>query len=247
MVGANDDRRSDGWDDQAEDRLETEQLQLNEPDERLPWLESADDDDDGDQAGYDTSRLLLMFVAALALLGAVVGGIWWLSNRGPDPELIADGSVVPAPAEPYKAAPANPGGKTFDGTGDLSFAASEGQSRTPVMAETEPAAPAPAAPVAAPSQANTPVAAASATATAAAPVGVGVQVGAFSSKATADAGWTKLVAQANGTLSGVSHRVITGTADNGTIYRLQAVAPDRPSAAALCTRLKAVGISCQVK
>jgi hypothetical protein len=246
MVGANDDRRGDVWDDQDDDRLETEQLQLNEPDERLPWLESADDDDDGDQDGYDTGRLVLMFVAALALLGVVVGGIWWLSNRGPDPELIADGSVVPAPAEPYKTAPANPGGKTFDGTGDLSFAASEGQSRTPVMAATEPAAPAPAAPVAAPSQANA-AAAASANAPAAAPVGVGVQVGAFSSKATADAGWTKLEAQANGALSGVSHRVIAGTADNGTIYRLQAVASDKASAVALCTRLKAIGISCQVK
>ena len=74
-----------------------------------------------------------------------------------------------------------------------------------------------------------------------------MQVGAFSSQATAEAGWTKLVAQANGALSGVSHRVVAGTADNGTIYRLQAVAPDRAAAAALCSKLKGAGISCQVK
>lgn len=241
MVGANDDRRGEeGWDEYDADRLETEQLELNEPDERLPWLESADDDDQGDYEGYDTSRLLLMFVAGVALLAAVVGGIWWFTNRAADAELVADGSVVPAPTEPYKTAPANPGGKTFDGTGDVSFAASEGQSRPPALAGSADAgAPEPAP---APTQAASPAATPAPAAT-----GVGVQVGAYSSKATAEAGWSKLVAQANGTLSGVSHRVIAGTADNGTIYRLQAVSPDKASATALCSRLKGAGISCQVK
>ena len=241
-MGAMDDRRDgyeqDGhdWDEHDEDRLETEQLELDAPDERLPWLESGEDDDGGDYEGYDTSRLLAMFLGGLAILAAVVGGIWWFTNRGPGPELVADGSVVAAPAEPYKTAPANPGGKTFDGTGDVSFAASEGQSRPPVMAGS----------AAAPTAAPAPSAAASA---AAAPAGggVGVQVGAFSSQATAEAGWAKLVAQAGGALSGVSHRVIAGTADNGTIYRLQAVAPDKAAANALCGKLKGAGISCQVK
>lgn len=244
MVGANDDRRGEhGWDEQDDDRLETEQLELNEPDERLPWLESADDDDyAGDDEGYDTSRLLILFVAGLTLLAAVVGGIWWFTNRGPDPELIADGSVVPAPSEPYKTAPQNPGGKTFAGTGDVSFAASEGQSRPPVMAGSAETGTPSAVPAPAPTAAATPPPAPKAAAT-----GVGVQVGAFSSQATAEAGWSKLVAQADGVLSGVSHRVIAGTADNGTIYRLQAIAPDKAAASALCSRLKGAGISCQVK
>jgi len=237
MVGAMDDRRDeDSWDEHDEDRLETDQLELNEPEDRLPWLESAEDDDGGEYEGYDTSRLLVLFLGGLAVLAAVVGGIWWATNRGPDPELVADGSVVAAPAEPYKTAPANPGGKTFDGTGDVSFAASEGQSRPPVMAGSADAG--------TPSAAPAPTAAATA---APAGGGVGVQVGAFSSQATAEAGWTKLVAQANGALSGVSHRVVAGTADNGTIYRLQAVAPDKAAATALCSKLKGAGISCQVK
>lgn len=239
MVGAMDDRRdAHDWDDYDDERLETQQLELEAPDDRLPWLESAEDDDDDE--GYDTGRLLVIFLGGLAVLAAVVGGIWWFTNRGPDPELVADGSVIPAPAEPYKTAPANPGGKTFDGTGDVSFAASEGQARPPVMAsaaDTGTPRPAP-APTAAAAPAATPAAASS---------GVGVQVGAYSSQATAEAGWSKLVGQANGALSGVSHRVIAGTADNGTIFRLQAVAPDRAGAIALCGRLKAVGISCQVK
>ncbi|MEY4238118.1 MAG: hypothetical protein RL339_719, partial [Pseudomonadota bacterium] len=220
MVGANDDRRGDeSWDEQDDDRLETEQLELNEPDERLPWLESAGDDDGGEYEGYDTSRMLLIFVVGMALLAAVVGGIWWFTNRGTDPELVADGSVVAPPAEPYKTAPANPGGKTFDGTGDVSFAASEGQSRPPALAGSADAG--------TPSAAPAPTAAATQAAPAATSGGVGVQVGAFSSQATAEAGWTKLVAQAGDSLAGVSHRVVAGTADDGTIYRLQAVAPDK--------------------
>lgn len=247
MMGVNDDRRGvDGWDGQDEDRLETEQLELNEPNDRLPWLESADEDD-GDDDGYDTSRLVLIFGGALALLAAVVGGIWWFSHSGTDPELVADGSLVPAPAEPYKTAPANPGGKTFDGTGDLSFAASEGQSRTPIMAGAGEEGAQAAGPAAAPSASQAAAPSASAEAEPAAAGGVGVQVGAFSSKAAAEAGWSKLVAQGNGALSGVAHRVVAGTADNGTIYRLQAVQGDRASAVALCGRLKAAGISCQVK
>lgn len=245
MVGASDDRRGEGWGEHDEDRLETEQLELNDPGERLPWLESAGDDDGDDGEGYETSRLLLVVVGAIALLAAVVGGIWWFTNQGTDEELVADGSVVPAPAEPYKTAPANPGGKTFDGTGDLSFAASEGQSRVPVMAGSGEAGSATPTASAAPSQAATPKATASATP--AASSGVGVQVGAFSSQASAEAGWTKLVDQANGALSGVSHRVVAGSADNGTIYRLQAVQPDRAAASALCSRLRGAGISCQVK
>ncbi|MGB7653876.1 MAG: SPOR domain-containing protein, partial [Novosphingobium sp.] len=77
--------------------------------------------------------------------------------------------------------------------------------------------------------------------------GVGVQVGAFSSKESAEAGWTKLVGSSRGALSGVSHRVIAGSADNGTIFRLQAVAPNADAAQALCGKLKGAGISCQVK
>jgi len=90
-------------------------------------------------------------------------------------------------------------------------------------------------------------AAAGAAAAAPAAGGVGVQVGAFSSKEAAEAGWVKVSGQANGALSGVSHRVIAGSADNGTIYRLQAVAPDAAAANALCGKLKGAGISCQVK
>lgn len=246
MVGASDDRRfdndGDAWDD-GDDRLETAQLELTGDEERLPWLESAEDDEPSTYEGYDTGRMLLLFVLGIVALGAVVGGIWWASNRGADPELVADGSVIPAPAEPYKTPPENPGGKTFDGTGDSSFAVSEGQNRPAQLAGAAPSA----APAAAPAPAATEAPAGPAAPKAVATVGVGVQVGAFSSQASAEAGWQKLVAQANGVLTGVPHRVIAGSADIGTVYRLQAVAPDAGAASALCGKLKAAGISCTVK
>lgn len=239
---------NEGWQDQDDELepLETEQLSLAAEDERLPWLESSDDEDWGESESSDTGRLLGLVVMGLVALAAIVGGIWWVTNRSTNPAMVADGSVIAAPAVPYKEAPSNPGGKTFDGTGDSSFAVSEGQTRPAQLggAPAAPVAPAP-APSAAPVAAGAKPAAAPAVAVT--PGGVGVQVGAFSSQAAAEAGWTKLVGQAGAVLSGVSHRVIAGSADIGTVYRLQAVAGDGGAANALCGKLKGAGISCQVK
>jgi hypothetical protein len=250
MTGANDDNRyreddPSTWDDQPGQPLETDRLDLDDGEERLPWLETAEDEDYVTSEGYDSGRLAKW--AALAAIGlvAIVGTIWWLNNSAPDQALVADGSLVAAPSEPYKTAPANPGGKTFDGTGDSSFAVSEGQNRPAQLGGSAAAGTPGASPKAAPSAAASGTAAPKAAAAAAG--GVGVQVGAFSSQASAEAAWAKLSAQADGALSGVAHRVITGSADNGTIYRLQAVASDTAAAGALCGRLKAVGIACQVK
>ena len=101
-------------------------------DESLPWLEAGEDEDEA--AGFDTSRLWLMGVLALALLAVVIGGIWFFSNQASD-EPPADGSVIAAPDAPYKTKPENPGGKTFAGTGDTSFAVGEGQTREGKLAE----------------------------------------------------------------------------------------------------------------
>ena len=237
MTGIDGDRDETERDDTHDEPLETERLALADEDERLPWLESSDDSLDDDNEGSDMSHTLRLGAMALVALVAIVGGIYWVSHRNPDPALVADGSLVAADSKPYKEAPKDPGGKTFDGTGDTSFAVSEGKNKPAQMAGSDAApAPKPAA-----------TAAGNAAASAAASGGVGVQVGAFSSKEAAETGWAKLAGQAGGALSGVSHRVIAGTADNGTIYRLQAVTPDAAAAGALCSKLKGAGISCQVK
>jgi len=73
-----------------------------------------------------------------------------------------------------------------------------------------------------------------------------VQVGAYSNRATAESGWSKLLTQFPA-LQGVKHRVVEGQADIGTVYRLQAVTGDLASANSLCSKLKATGGACQVK
>lgn len=243
MTGEEDERiEGEGpepWTGDEGEPLETERLDLEEEGERLPWLESAEDEDYAEE-GSGKSLAGLIGLGAVALV-AIVGGVWWASHRAPDGNAVADGSVIAAPKEPYKEAPKDPGGKTFDGTGDTSFAVSEGQSRPAKIGET--GAPVVSTPAPPPAKAGTAPAATPAPASG----GVGVQVGAYSSKAAAEAGWDRLVSQANGALSGVSHRVVEGTADIGKVYRLQAVAGDAGAANALCTRLKNAGISCQVK
>lgn len=234
----------DHWNGHDGEPLETAQLSLADPDERLPWLESPDDEFVID--GADNGGLIRLVLVGLAVMAAIVGGIWWATHRAPASALVADGSLVPAEPGPYKEAPRDPGGKQFDGTGDSSFAVSEGQNRPAQLGGSDRVAP-PVAAVPAPSAPPKPAASGAPVAAAVPAGGIGVQVGAYSSKATAEAGWTKLVAQSNGALSGVAHRVIEGTADNGTIFRLQAVAGDSAGASALCSRLKAAGINCQVK
>ena len=239
MVGIDDPKDETEWNEQPDhsdaEPLETEQLALSDEEERLPWLEGSDDDNFDDDAGTDWGHTLRLGLLAVVALGALVGGIYWTTHRNSDPVLVADGSLVPADGQPYKEAPKNPGGKTFDGTGDTSFAVSEGKDK--------PAQIAPSAAATAPASAAKPAAGATAASTG----GVGVQVGAFSSKDAAEAGWAKLAGHSGGALAGLSHRVIAGTADNGTVYRLQAIAPNGAAATALCSKLKASGIACQVK
>ena len=254
MMGQGDDsvgQDHEDWQDHAADHdgepLETEQLALDEEEERLPWLESSEDEEWSEYEGTDTSRLLGLGVMGGIALLAIVGGIYWATHRTPDPALVADGSTIEAPGTPYKEAPKDPGGKTFDGTGDSSFAVSEGQNRPAQLGKDGQTAPTGAVAAGAAPASGAKPGAAPAAAPAAPSGGVGVQVGAFSSQSTAEAGWNKLVGQAGGALSGVSHRVVAGKADIGTVYRLQAVAPDGAAANALCGRLKSAGISCQVK
>ena len=210
--------------------------------ERLPWLESADDVD-LDEPASDGGRMLGFGVFAVLLLMALVGGIYWATHRG-DAPAEADGSMIAANKEPYKVAPADPGGKTFDGTGDVSFPVSEGQKPAATLADSA----ASSAPAAKPSAAPVGDGATAAPAPASAgPVsGVGVQVGAFSSNASAEAAWSKLTA-AHAPLAGLSHRVVEGKADMTTVFRLQALASDLAGANALCSKLSAGGLKCQVK
>ena len=240
----------------AEDTVGEDQLEFDDDNERLPWLDS---DDEDEAEGSDTGRVLGFVVLGLIALATIVGGIWWATHRTPDATLVADGSTIAAPSQAYKEAPKDPGGKTFDGTGNTAFAVSEGQTRPAKLGEgSAPAAPPPGSagmkpgfesvkpPVAFASASPAASASAGAAATAAVVGGPAVQVGAYSTRASAEAAWSRLTQQYSA-LSGQRHQTVEGKADIGTVFRLQALPGDAAAAQALCSKLKSAGLSCQVK
>lgn len=261
----------------ADDNGQPDQLELVDEDASLPWLEG---DDEDEQESGGSGQIVLLALLALAALGLILGGIWWFSRDSGKDDLIADGSLIEAPDQPYKEKPADPGGKTFEGTGDTSYAVSEGETRQARLGqdseppkpgfETVPAptgvtrpaasenvtanqmapkaatpAPVPAATRAAANASPSPAVTAQ-PAQASAPSGPAVQVGAYSSRAQAEAGWSKLTGS-HAVLSGLRYRIVEGKADIGTVYRLQALPGDMAAARALCAKLKAARQDCNVK
>ena len=259
------DSSSMGDDGLADTPAAPPRLGLNDGDDRLPWLESADDID---PEGFDSGRIIGFVMLGLVALAMIVGAVWFSSHRGAGQ---ADGSVIMADKSPYKVAPENPGGKKFAGTGDTSFAVAQGETRTGTIAGesggagegnssprpgfTATAAPTPESTTTVPAAKSSATAkagasaAASATPATSAPAaagGVGVQVAAYTTAADAEKGWSALAAR-NAALAGFKHRVVEGQAEFGRVFRLQAVAGDVSAANALCAKLKAGGQGCQVK
>lgn len=219
------------------------QLELGD-DARLPWLEG-DDDDLEDERGTGFGQGMVLVLLGIVAIGLIVGGLFWATRKKADDQLVADGGVIAAPKQPYKVRPDNPGGEVVAGTGDTSFAVAEGKS-SQVQIDGKDETPKPSIDAGTKPMSKASGSAAPAAPPPAAPSGVGVQVGAYSSRDTAEAGWNALKTQYSG-LSGVSHRILQGQADIGTVYRLQAVPGDLSAAKALCNGMRNAGLSCQVK
>jgi hypothetical protein len=214
--------------------------------DRLPWLEAVE----GDEASEGPSplKMIMGVLIALAAIGAVVGGLFWMNSRSNsggsasgEPELIK------AEAGDYKTKPDQAGGMTVEGEGDTAFAASEGADpkgaintdgvseapmtkAAPAAAQPAPAAPAPKADL----KQTAPAAPAPAAG------GATIQLGAFSSQAGASAAW-KAMSGRFGYLAPLTHSVVPVQAGGKTLYRLRA---SGPGAADICGRLKVAGESC---
>lgn len=216
-----------------------EELALAAETDRLPWLEA---DEEYDEPGVDAGRIIAFALIGGLLLVALLGALWWLFSERPGEAQLAEGSTIEAPDEPYKTRPESPGGREVEGTGDTSFRVAEGEAAVGRIGELAPVKPAidreqpSAAPTAAPAADE---------GEAAAPV-VGVQVGAYSNRTSAEAGWNQLIARF-AALQGRRYRIVQGMVDGATVYRLQAVAADVGDADTLCSDLKAAGGDCQVK
>jgi hypothetical protein len=209
-------------------------------DDRLPWLEAADEDDD--DRGPSAAKLIAFVVIGLVAIGLIVGGLFWMGNRSGggdgEPELIA------APDGDYKVKPDDPGGMKVKGEGDTQFAASEGAqpkgaidtSRVPEAPVTKAPSAAPAAPAGQPKTAPPPPAAAPAAG------GQTIQLGAFDSQAQANAAW-KAMAGRFSYLAPLNQSIMTAQVGGRTYYRLRA---SGAGARDICRRLEVAGESCIV-
>jgi pyruvate/2-oxoglutarate dehydrogenase complex dihydrolipoamide acyltransferase (E2) component len=226
-----------------------EELEVGDED-RLPWLEAVEEDEDGGD-GPSVAKLVAAIVIGLVAIGVIVGGLFWLGNRN---QPGANGEVIAAPEGDYKVRPENPGGMNVSGEGEVAAAASAGQtpqgnlnvnavSETPVTQAPHPA-PAPAAPAAqapAPAPAPAPAHPAPAPAPQApAAAGATIQLGAFSSQAAANQAWSALAGRFR-YLAPLSHNVVAAQVGGRTLYRLRASGPD---AAGICRRLQVAGEAC---
>lgn len=76
--------------------------------------------------------------------------------------------------------------------------------------------------------------------------GVGVQLGAFSSKAKAEAAWSRLQMQFKDELGGAQHQIVAGSAGAAQLFRLRVPQASKAAARKLCERLKARNEVCIV-
>ncbi|HEY0148938.1 MAG TPA: SPOR domain-containing protein [Allosphingosinicella sp.] len=217
-------------------------------DDRLPWLEAVEEDDAGD--GPSPLKMIVGVLIALAAIGAVIAGLFWLNNRsGGDGMASGEPELIQAPAGDYKQKPDQAGGMQVEGEGSTAFAASEGvdpkgaintnAAAEAPMTQAPAAQPQPQQPSAPAPKAEQPAAAAPAPAAPAAG-GASIQLGAFSSQAGATAAWKAMSARFR-YLAPLTHSVVPVQSGGKTLYRLRA---SGPGAADICGRLKVAGESC---
>lgn len=222
-----------------------EEIELADED-RLPWLEAVEEDQD--EGGPSVAKLVAAILIGLVAIGVIVGGLYWLGNRG---QPGASNEVITAEKGDYKQRPQNPGGFNPAGEGNTSLAASgggqpkgnlnlSGVPETPVTPGQPAPAPQPVRP--APTPAPAPVRPGPAPAPAPAPAASGpaIQIGSFASPAQAERVWRELSGRIR-YLAPLAHRVVSARVDGRTFHRLQATGPN---ALDVCRRLRAAGEQC---
>lgn len=228
--------------------------------DRLPWLESADDDY---REGPSPLRVIALIVIGLALVGALV---WALGGFGGRTGPMGSGELITAQDGDYKVKPDEPGGMKVEGQGDSVFRTSEGATaagaidtravpEAPVAGKT--AAPAPkSGPGAASVTAQVPTAS-SGRLTAQAPGvslpratgggggGALVQLGSFPTESAANAAWATL-SKRFAYVGALGPSVEKAEVNGSTVYRLRVNAGSNGNASNICGRLKVAGEACFV-
>jgi cytoskeletal protein RodZ len=226
----------------------TDDLKQSDED-RLPWLEAVEEEDRGD--GPTAAKLIAFVVIGLVAIGLIVGGLFWLGNRGSEAGPGGEPELIAAADQPYKRRPDEAGGMKVDDKASTSLAASEGSDakgnidvtavaeapmvggpKAPQQPATQPKQPAPAPAAPAPTQQQPAAPAAGGGAT--------VQLGAFPNGAAAERAW-KALSGRFAYLAPLTHSVVVANVNGKTYYRLRA---SGPGAAGICARLKVAGEQC---
>jgi len=236
------------------DSAMNDSLALDDED-RLPWLEPAYGDDADEEVSL--LRLGVLIVAGLVLLALIVGAVYLIRNRlveSSEPQVIA------APSGAYKVPANSADAKKFDGEGDDSFAASEGQERSGVIDPSKlpetpitktVSAPPPASQSAQPAGAKVVSAVVKPSQTAAKPTapvataksgGPMIQLGAYNNEAQAKSSWSRLAKRFD-YLSALTYSIEPVTVNGTQFYRLRVATTQ---ANILCGKLKVAGESCMV-
>lgn len=211
-------------------------------DDRLPWLETVEEDY---REGPSVWRILLLLVLALAVLGAILFGVWWYQKQQ---GLSGNGALINAQEGDYKVKPDDEGGMKVEGEGGTAFATSEGSetnssvnlnatAEAPVEGKTVAPTPTPTT--------GTKTATVTIAPTGGAGSGALVQLGAFPDNQGAEGNWQRL-AKRYPILAPLGHSIEQGTKDGKPVFRLRVNAGSNGQAREICAKLKAGGEPCYV-
>jgi hypothetical protein len=235
--------------------------EAHDGDDRLPWLETVDEDYDERRS---SGRIFLYVFLGLLLIAATVLGYHFLRQYQMQ---TGNGELIKAPAGDYKVKPDEPGGMKVEGEGDTVFATSQGAAsnaginvgalpEAPVEGKAAPKAPAGGttpgtrtAKLEMPAIASKAEAKAPAPAPAAPALGGGsgslVQLGAFPNEAGANLAWARL-SKRFGYLAPLGKSVMRVEKDGKPIFRLRVNTGSNGQAREICGKLKVAGENCYV-
>lgn len=224
--------------------------------DRLPWLETVDDDYN---QGTPIVRIALFVLLGLAVIAALILGSYWLKNR---PRSSGNGALIAAQEGDYKVKPDTPGGMKVEGEGDTAFATSEGKSAGNASIDLKAMPEAPIAGKPAKAGATTknagavppssgkltapkPMTMPGAKAAAGTSGGALVQLGSFPDAASANAAWAR-ASKRFAYLAPLGKSVEQASVNGKTVYRLRVNAGSASQASELCGKLKIAGEACFV-
>jgi len=226
--------------------------------DRLPWLETVDEDYD---EGPSVFRVVLMVLLGLAIIAAAIFGFYWYKQHQ---RADGNGALIAAQEGDYKVKPDDPGGLKVEGEGDTAIATSDGAGagnasidlnatpEAPVAGTKAPVAATPTdgaskAVVAIPPSSGKLAPGQPATAPAAGPSAGGalVQLGSFPDEAAANAAWAK-AAKRFTYLAPLGKSVQQAEVNGRTVFRLRVNAGSANQATELCGKLKVAGEGCFV-